>query len=75
VRGTQGLRDEQCIALIGADGLWSTLRTRLGEHRAPRFARRTAWRAVVPAAGLTDEFRESVTGSGLGCDAHLVHYR
>ena len=74
VRGTQGLRDEQCIALIGADGLWSTLRTRLGERRAPRFARRTAWRAVVPAAGLTDEFRESVTGLWLGRDAHLVHY-
>ena len=53
VRGTQGLRDEQCIALIGADGLWSTLRTRLGERRAPHFAHRTAWRAVVPAAGLT----------------------
>ena len=74
VRGTQGLRDEQCIALIGADGLWSTLRTRLGERRAPHFAHRTAWRAVVPAAGLTDEFRESVTGLWLGRDAHLVHY-
>jgi len=73
-RDAQGLRDEQGIALIGADGLWSTLRTRLGERRAPRFARRTAWRAVVPAAGLTDEFRESVTGLWLGRDAHLVHY-
>ncbi len=74
VRGTQGLRDEQCIALIGADGLWSTLRSRLGERRATHFAHRTAWRAVVPAAGLTDEFRESVTGLWLGRDAHLVHY-
>ena len=62
VRDAQGLRDEQGIALIGADGLWSTLRTRLGERRAPHFAKRTAWRAVVPAARLTDEFRESVTG-------------
>jgi salicylate hydroxylase len=73
-RGAQGLRDEQGIALIGADGLWSTLRTRLGERRSPHFAHRTAWRAVVPAAGLTDEFRESVTGLWLGRDAHLVHY-
>jgi 2-polyprenyl-6-methoxyphenol hydroxylase-like FAD-dependent oxidoreductase len=74
VRDAQGLRDEQGIALIGADGLWSTLRTRLGERRAPHFAKRTAWRAVVPAARLTDEFRESVTGLWLGRDAHLVHY-
>ena len=48
-RTAQGLRDEQGIALIGADGLWSTLRTRLGDRRPPRFAHRTAWRAVVPA--------------------------
>ena len=73
-RDAQGLRDEQGIALVGADGLWSTLRTRLGERRSPHFAHRTAWRAVVPAAGLTDEFRESVTGLWLGRDAHLVHY-
>ena len=73
-RDAQGQRDEQGIALIGADGLWSTLRTRLGERRGPRFAQRTAWRAVVPAARLTDEFREGVTGLWLGHDAHLVHY-
>ena len=45
----QGLRDEQGIALVGADGLWSTLRARLGDRRPPRFAHRTAWRAIVPA--------------------------
>jgi len=73
-RTAQGARDEQGIALIGADGLWSALRTRLGERSAPRFAQRTAWRAVVPAARLTDEFRASVTGLWLGRDAHLVHY-
>jgi salicylate hydroxylase len=73
-RDARGQRDEQGIALIGADGLWSALRTRLGERAAPRFARRTAWRAVVPAARLTDEFRASVTGLWLGRDAHLVHY-
>src|ERR1043165_2024454 len=73
-RDAQGLRDEQGIALIGADGLWSALRTRLGERRAPRFARRTAWRAVVPAGRLTDAFREQVTGLWLGRNAHLVHY-
>ena len=73
-RDTQGLRDEQCSALIGADGLWSTLRARLGDRRQPAFARRTAWRAVVPAAELTEEFRAPVTALWLGRNAHLVHY-
>jgi 2-polyprenyl-6-methoxyphenol hydroxylase-like FAD-dependent oxidoreductase len=69
-----GLRDEQGIALIGADGLWSTLRPRLGDRSPPRFARRTAWRAVVPASRVIEEFREPVTGLWLGRNAHLVHY-
>ena len=73
-RDVQGLRDEQGSALIGADGLWSTLRTRLGDRRPPVFARRTAWRAVVPAAQLTEEFRAPLTALWLGRNAHLVHY-
>jgi salicylate hydroxylase len=73
-RTAQGTRDEQGIALIGADGLWSSLRTRLGERKQPTFARRTAWRAVVPAAVLRPEFREPVTALWFGRDAHLVHY-
>jgi salicylate hydroxylase len=69
-----GSRDEQGIALIGADGLWSSLRARLGDRETPRFAERTAWRAVVPAEGLTPDFRAPVTALWLGRDAHLVHY-
>ena len=73
-RDAQGLRDEPCSALIGADGLWSTLRARLGDRRQPVFARRTAWRAVVPAVQLTEEFRAPLTALWLGRHAHLVHY-
>ncbi len=73
-RTAEGMRDEQGIALIGADGLWSTLRTRLGDRKQPTFAQRSAWRAIVPAARVTPEFREPVTGLWLGRDAHLVHY-
>jgi salicylate hydroxylase len=47
---------------------------RLGDRRQPAFARRTAWRAVVPADGLPAEFREPLTSLWLGRDAHLVHY-
>ena len=73
-RTAQGPRDEQGIALIGADGLWSALRARLGVRSQPTFAQRTAWRAVVPAAAMPAELREPVTSLWLGRDAHLVHY-
>jgi salicylate hydroxylase len=74
VRTAQGLRDEQGIALVGADGLWSALRARLGDRRPARFAHRAAWRAIVPAERVSNEFREPITGLWLGRDAHLVHY-
>jgi 2-polyprenyl-6-methoxyphenol hydroxylase-like FAD-dependent oxidoreductase len=61
-------------ALIGADGLWSAVRTRLAPHAAPRFAGRTAWRAILPQAGLSRPFDAPVVGLWLGPGAHLVHY-
>jgi salicylate hydroxylase len=70
----RGSRDEQGIALIGADGLWSPLRARLGDPAPPRFAQRTAWRATIPAEQVTAEFRAPVTALRLARDAHLVHY-
>jgi salicylate hydroxylase len=73
-RDTQGVRDEQGIALVGADGLWSALRARLGDRKPPVYAHRTAWRATVPASRVTPEFRDGTTGLWLGRDAHLVHY-
>jgi 2-polyprenyl-6-methoxyphenol hydroxylase-like FAD-dependent oxidoreductase len=69
-----GTEDEHGIALIGADGLWSTLRARLGDRKPPRFAHRTAWRAMLPARLLIPEFRETVVSLWLGPDAHLVFY-
>jgi 2-polyprenyl-6-methoxyphenol hydroxylase-like FAD-dependent oxidoreductase len=70
----QATRDELGIALIGADGLWSTVRSRLGDRNEPRFAQRTAWRAVVPATQIPAELREPITALWLGHNAHLVHY-
>jgi salicylate hydroxylase len=74
LRSASGSDQEHGIALIGADGLWSTLRTRLGDARAPRFANRTAWRALLPAKLLAAEFRENAVSLWLGPHAHLVHY-
>ena len=66
--------DERGIALIGADGLWSSIRAQLPRYRKPRFAHRTAWRALVPADAVPPEFRAPFVHLWLGPDAHLVHY-
>ena len=73
-RGASEISDERGFALIGADGLWSAVASRLREQRRPRFAHRTAWRALVPADSVPAEFREPLVHLWLGLDAHLVHY-
>ncbi|MEA2983233.1 MAG: hypothetical protein QOF09_5056 [Alphaproteobacteria bacterium] len=65
--------DEHGIALIGADGLWSGLRARLGQA-PPEFRQRTAWRALIPADQVEEEFRAPDVQLWLGPDAHVVHY-
>ena len=66
--------DERGVALIGADGLWSNIGGQLARQRMPRFANRTAWRALVPIDLVPAQFREPVVHLWLGLDAHLVHY-
>jgi salicylate hydroxylase len=73
-RGAAGLWTEHGHAVIAADGLWSAARARIASRTPPRFAGRTAWRALVPAAQLAPEFREPLVHLWLGHDAHLVHY-
>ncbi|MBI3706056.1 MAG: FAD-dependent monooxygenase [Rhizobiales bacterium] len=76
VQGRRGQHvvDERGIALIGADGIWSHIGEQLGRKGAPRFAHRTAWRALVPAEAVAPIFREPLVHLWLGLDAHLVHY-
>jgi salicylate hydroxylase len=66
--------EERGIGMIAADGLWSSLRARLGHKAPPRFQQRTAWRALVPATALGESFRAPVVHLWLGRDAHIVHY-
>jgi salicylate hydroxylase len=70
----QRVVDEYGLALIGADGVWSTLSTQLQGRRPPRYRHRTAWRTLVPASAAPEEFREPLVHLWLGPDAHLVHY-
>jgi salicylate hydroxylase len=57
-----------------ADGLWSQAPAQLGFKAPPRFAGRTAWRALLPATAVAAEYREPLVALWLGPDAHLVHY-
>lgn len=66
--------EERCLALIGADGLWSAIRMRLGHQAAPQFAGHVAWRALIPAERVEPLERQPHVNLWLGPHAHLVHY-
>jgi len=76
-QGSQPL-EQQGMALVAADGLWSTMRQRLGHRPPPRAAGQTAWRTLVPAdavpKGSAESFAAPAVNLWLGHDAHLVHY-
>ena len=72
-RGTQVL-DERGVALIGADGIWSSVAARLSPPQQLMFRHRTAWRALISADAAPEEFCQPVVHLWLGHDAHLVHY-
>jgi salicylate hydroxylase len=74
MRHATGFDEEHCIALIGADGLWSSLRSRIGNREQPRFRKRTAWRSLVAATDVPEQFREPQIQLWLSGNAHLVHY-
>lgn len=76
VAGTKGKEPAEAhgSVLIGADGLWSALRGRLGHRQQPRFARHVAWRALVPADEVSASLREAHVNLWLGRSAHVVHY-
>jgi salicylate hydroxylase len=66
--------EERGRALIAADGLWSSLRGRLGHQGEPRFAHHTAWRALAPADAVVGDLSAPLVNLWLGRNAHLVHY-
>jgi salicylate hydroxylase len=77
VHTVRGLRGEeiQGLALVGADGFHSVVRSRLvrGVDR-PSFSGRAAWRALMPADAVSPEFRAPAVQLWLGRGRHLVHY-
>ena len=62
------------LALIGADGLWSTIRNIILSDGPPRYTGHVAWRAVVRRDKVEERFQAPETGLWMGERAHLVHY-
>ena len=60
-------------ALVGADGLWSTVRASFSDSE-PRTVGVTAWRALLPASKAPDAVNAPHIGLHLGPGAHVIHY-
>ena len=60
-------------ALVGADGLWSTVRQTICPSARPQFAGATAARALMPAPAA-GALAQPHVGLWLGAGANVVHY-
>ncbi len=61
-------------ALLGADGLWSAVRTQLLGDGPPRVSGHLAYRAMLPQARLPEALRTQVVTAWLGPKFHVVQY-
>jgi 2-polyprenyl-6-methoxyphenol hydroxylase-like FAD-dependent oxidoreductase len=61
-------------ALIGADGLWSTVRAQLIGDGLPRVAGHITYRAVLPTTDVPEYLRHSDMVLWAGPKCHMVHY-
>jgi 2-polyprenyl-6-methoxyphenol hydroxylase-like FAD-dependent oxidoreductase len=61
-------------ALVGADGIHSTIRGILFGEEKPRFTGFVAWRGLAPAAKLPAALKRQVSTNWISPNAHAVHY-
>ncbi|MET4804288.1 FAD-dependent monooxygenase [Bradyrhizobium sp. LB11.1] len=67
-------RSDLASALIGADGIWSTVRQHLFPDVHPRFSGLIAWRGTLDATQLPKEYTARRVQLWMGSNAHLVAY-
>jgi salicylate hydroxylase len=67
-------QQEVALALVGADGIWSTVRSHLFPKLQPQFSGLIAWRGTLEAAQLPRELTPRRVQLWMGPDAHLVAY-
>jgi salicylate hydroxylase len=65
---------ELALALVGADGIWSTVRHHLFPQAQPQFSGLIAWRGTLDATQLPREYTSSRVQLWMGPNAHLVAY-
>lgn len=61
-------------ALIGADGLWSSVRAQLIGDGAPVVSGHTTYRSVIPTEKMPEDLRWNAATLWAGPKCHLVHY-
>ncbi|MGX1106415.1 MULTISPECIES: FAD-dependent monooxygenase [Bradyrhizobium] len=67
-------QEELAVALIGADGIWSSVRGHLFPDVQPQFSGLIAWRGTLDATALPREYAAPRVQLWMGPDAHLVAY-
>jgi salicylate hydroxylase len=67
-------QNELASALIGADGVWSTVRQNLFPEVRPRFSGLIAWRGTIEATQLPKDYGSRRVQLWMGPNAHLVAY-
>jgi 2-polyprenyl-6-methoxyphenol hydroxylase-like FAD-dependent oxidoreductase len=65
---------ELATALIGADGIWSTVRQHLFPEVQPQFSGLIAWRGTLDATQLPREYTSRRVQLWMGPNGHLVAY-
>ncbi len=73
-RGGNTRRQDVALALIGADGIWSSVRHHLFPAAQPRFSGLIAWRGTLDATQLPREYTAPRVQLWMGPNAHLVVY-
>lgn len=61
-------------ALIGADGLWSNIRSKLVGDGPPRVSGHTTYRSVIPTEQMPPDLRWNAATLWAGPKCHIVHY-
>ena len=67
-------QQELALALVGADGIWSTVRHQLFPKVQPQFSGLIAWRGTLEATQLPREYTSRRVQLWMGPNAHLVAY-
>jgi salicylate hydroxylase len=73
-RSGMARQHELAVALIGADGIWSSVRNHLFPDVQPQFSGLIAWRGTLEASALPREYTAPRVQLWMGPDAHLVAY-